>query len=157
MALCECTTCSPSNAKKASAICLNKMAICYQTVPQREQTCTLSSSPQARFGLGNLPEYSAFADIERSGRCWIRPCTIGEQLRAHRTPRIRDASRWFILKNAVWAKATRLRVERVCADPQTTHSALIHWIEAVFPFEISSCLRSASFPLSRHADAALYS
>jgi len=102
MALFVCTTCSPSNALKASAVCLNKMAICYQTGLQREPTCILSSSPQARFGLGNPSESSAFADVEWSEQWWIRLCTIGEQLRAHRTQRKLHGMR-------IWASSSFLR------------------------------------------------
>lgn len=45
------------------------------------------STPQARYGLGNPRETEAFAVIERPWQWWTRPCTYGEQLRAHRTLR----------------------------------------------------------------------
>ena len=44
--------------------------------------------------------------------------------RAHPTPRFREISLWFCTEIAVWAKVTRLRVERVCTEPQATHYAI---------------------------------
>lgn len=45
---------------------------------------------------------------------------------AHRTPRFRDLSLCYYGRIWFWAESTRLRVERPCADPQTTHISLLH-------------------------------
>ena len=88
--------------------------------------CSRSASEEVPGLVARAPSWrSGMVVLDQSPLLTGPPRALGNK-GAHPTPRFRVLSLCYCCRIWFWAKSTRLRVEPLCTDPQTTHISLSH-------------------------------